>query len=67
MKYLQKSFTFAVSSPPAVDPAFRSLARGLDRISQQKKAKKKHEYMNNGAMCLVCGLAKEAPIHPQEK
>lgn len=62
MKYLQKSFTIAVSSPdrrtkmPYADPVIEAV--------RLKKASTPHEFVGS-VMCVVCTLDSKAKIHTE--
>lgn len=68
MQYLKKSFTVAVSDRPRRDAALASIMDEMSGRSARRarEAKQKHEYINGGVMCQLCGLAVEAKIHSPE-
>lgn len=60
MKYLQKSFTVAMSDkhPETARERAKREERALIRDRQLE-----HEYIDNGGMCIVCGLGREVERH----
>lgn len=61
MKYLQRSFTIAVS-----DQKRHPGAKLMDDLAANRRrniASRPHAYVNFGSMCGLCCLAREAKIH----
>ena len=61
MKYLQKSFSLAVTDRRR--SALEKVLDEIDSIKRARIAKQPHKYVNGGSMCLTCTLAREAAIH----
>jgi hypothetical protein len=64
MKYLQPSFTIAVTDRTQRP---RSLADIKESVERRQLAKRPHAYLNGGAMCQVCGLGCDASIHQKRR